>query len=494
MRPGVETDTLEFATSGVIPTDVSQGLMVGVTESGPTLPTSDNNVRNMDEYETVYAPSGETYLPGQLMYRAANEFFRQGGAGLYVGRTVGAGAARASADIPDNTTGIVLEAQAKGEGEWGNDLQVDVLSTTDNPDIPAGSFRLNVVRSSDDVLLEASPDISSVEGAITWANDSGYVEFDGGTSVGPPKDGSYGLSGGLNDVAGIDNTSWAAAIASLDDNLGPGILMLPGVTTDALHQQAALAAEEQGRIYIGDHIDDPDPALLIAASKVVTANGKRSRFSGLFAPWLIVPGRAANSVVKVPPSAAVAGRFSKNMSLGMSANEPAAGDNGLLSNILGYSQTWSSADRQTLNNNGVNVIIDKYGDSKIYGWRTTADPVNDKKWIALSNSILHSQILAMASAQGERFLFRQIDGGGRLIGQFQSALIGHVCMPLFLQGALYGSVPTEAYRVDVGPNVNTPDTIANNELRAIISVRSAPFGEVVKISVVKYLITELIPA
>jgi hypothetical protein len=492
MRPGVETETLDYASTSVIPTDVSQGLAVGVTESGPSVPSTDNNIRNMDEYETVYAPTGEAYLPGQLMYRAANEFFRQGGAGLYVGRVAGAAAVKASVDVPDNAAGIVLEATAKGVGEWGNDLDLTILLNAQNPDIPVTAYRINVLRNGE--VLESSPDILSTEGAITWSNDSGYIEFDGGTSVILPKNGTYSLTGGLNDVAGINNTTWQAGLDSLDDNLGPGMLMMPGITTDTLHQAAAAAAENHARIFIGDHADTDVVATLIAASKAVTVNGARSRFSGLFAPWLLVPGRSANSVVKVAPSAAVAGRFSKNMSLGMSANEPTAGDNGVLSNVLGFSQTWSATDRQNLNANGVNLIRDKFGDTKIYGWRTTADPINDKKWLALSNSILHSQIMALASEQGERFLFRQIDGGGHLIGRFQSALIGHVCMPLYTQGALYGNTPSEAYKVDVGPNINTPTTIANNELHAVISVRSAPFGELVKVAIVKYLITETIPA
>ena len=68
-----------------------------------------------------------------------------------------------------------------------------------------------------------------------------------------------------------------------------------------------------------------------------------------------------------------------------------------------------------------------------------------------------------------------------------------VCLPLFMQGALFGDSPREAYRVDVGDNVNTPVTIANNELHAVISVREATFGEVVTVYVVKYLVTETIP-
>jgi hypothetical protein len=189
----------------------------------------------------------------------------------------------------------------------------------------------------------------------------------------------------------------------------------------------------------------------------------------------------------------VMGVFARNMSLGYDANDPAAGELGRLRQALGMTQIYTDADRQTMNDNGFNVIKDVYGVIKIYGWRTTADPLNDPRWIALSNTILHREIVAEANSVGERFIFRQIDGQGRLIGQFGSALIGEVCMPLFMAGSLFGDTPEEAFKVDTGPSVNTDATIANNELHAVISVRMAPFGEEVDIAIVKYLVTEAIP-
>ena len=41
------------------------------------------------------------------------------------------------------------------------------------------------------------------------------------------------------------------------------------------------------------------------------------------------------------------------------------------------------------------------------------------------------------------------------------------------------------YQVDVGSNVNTPQTLANNELRAVLSVRISPLGALVTLTIVK---------
>jgi hypothetical protein len=494
VRPGINTETLERATTSVIPTDVSLGLMVGVTEAGPEVPTSDNILHNTDEYNTVYAPSGQSFTAGQRMLYSVEEFFRQGGASLVVSRVTGPASVPASVDVLDAADGVVLEVSAKGDGEWGNDLDVRIDLTADNPDIPANNYRINVVRRADDQLLEVSPDLGDTDSAITWAKtDSQNISIDGGVSVQLPDSATYSLTGGLNDITNITNADWQTAIDALGRNLGPGLLMLPGVTTDALHKYAATAAEPMGRVYLEDLPDTDDEATLIAAVKATTnSDGKRSRFSGAFAPWLIVPGQTSNAVRKVPPSVAVAGRFSANMALGMSANEPAAADNGILSRVLDFTQTWSDEQRENLNKNGVNVLMDVYGTPKIYGWRTTADPVNDKLWIALSNSLLHRQIIALSNVVMERFVFRQVNTS--LMSRFGAALVGHVCMPLYEQGALLGDTPQEAYKVDSGTNVNTPEVIENNELRAVISVRMAPFGEKLTVYLVKYAVNEAIPA
>jgi hypothetical protein len=190
----------------------------------------------------------------------------------------------------------------------------------------------------------------------------------------------------------------------------------------------------------------------------------------------------------------VAGLMARNDSAGVSQNQPSAGDRGVFRSALSVTQTWTDAERSTLNAAGVNVIRDMWQQTKVYGYRTTADPAADARWIPLSNSRLHRAIVAKAGAVGERFVFREIDGNGRLFAEFQSALIGEVCLPFYLAGSLYGSTPDEAFFVDVGSAINTPTTIGNNELHAVITARMSPFGEEVDIEIVKLLITEEVAA
>jgi hypothetical protein len=495
VRPGVNVTTRENAPPSTIPTDVGTGFMVGITEAGPLTPSGRDLVQNMDEYTAKYAPTGRTYTQGITMHDSAETFFNEGGNRLYVGRVVGPAAATAVKALNDSGAAIALNVAANGPGEWGNDIQVVVNTTTQDPNISAGNFRLIVKRVSTGEVFDSSPDLLDNTAAVAWSSGSSIIKITAGVSLLDPVAGSFTLAGGANDAAAITNTQWETAINNVSAALGPGILTVPGATTTAIQVAAAKHAQTRGRVVFLDGPDTATAATLVAAVKTIVDNSlKRSRYAGMFAPWLNVAGLAPGTVRKVPPSPVVAGAFARNMANGLSANEPAAGENGKVRSALGLTQLYSDTDRQTLNDNGINVVRDVYGVVKVYGWRSTADPAVDISWVNLGNSIMHRQIVAEAGAVGERFVFKQIDGQGRLASQFGGALVGEVCMPMFLNGSLFGEDPDDAFKVDTGPSVNTEATAANNELRAVIAVKMSPFGEEVNIEIVKYLVTETIPA
>jgi hypothetical protein len=99
------------------------------------------------------------------------------------------------------------------------------------------------------------------------------------------------------------------------------------------------------------------------------------------------------------------------------------------------------------------------------------------------------EIAALSDAIGESFLFEEIDGQGRLFSKFGSALTG-MLMPYWIAGSLYGQSPDQAFIVDVGPSVNTPTTIADNQLNAAIALRPSPFAEWINININKQLVTQ----
>jgi phage tail sheath protein FI len=174
-------------------------------------------------------------------------------------------------------------------------------------------------------------------------------------------------------------------------------------------------------------------------------------------------------------------------------DSPSAGLNGISHTAVGLSQVpfteGAGGQREDLNNNGVNVIMKRPSQLiEVFGWRTVVNAVTDPNWINFGNARLYMAIAADADQIAESFVFRVIDGKGQTMGEFNGALTG-MLLSYYQQGGLYGLSPDQAFNVDTGSQVNTPQTLANNELHAVMNVRMSPFAEFVVIEIVKTPIT-----
>ena len=74
----------------------------------------------------------------------------------------------------------------------------------------------------------------------------------------------------------------------------------------------------------------------------------------------------------------------------------------------------------------------------------------------------------------------------------ENAELKAMLVPFYVAGSLYGETFEEAAVVDTGPQVNTEETIANREIKAIIAVRMSHFGERVVIEISKVATTEAV--
>jgi hypothetical protein len=89
-----------------------------------------------------------------------------------------------------------------------------------------------------------------------------------------------------------------------------------------------------------------------------------------------------------------------------------------------------------------------------------------------------------------RARFDEIDGKGYVFSQLRTDLINEVCQPYFTAGSLYGESPEEAFRVDTGAQVNTPESIAARQIKAAMAVRPSGAAEFVTIQIVRTAITQ----
>jgi phage tail sheath protein FI len=288
-------------------------------------------------------------------------------------------------------------------------------------------------------------------------------------------------------------TNIAASLAQFASDLGPGQVSVPGRTTPATRLALAQHVEATGRIGIAASTNTNVVSTLTADATIASVTAFQERRMSLFGPWLTMPGVTSGSTRTMSPEAVVAGLMAKNDGEGVTPNEPSAGLLGESAYALAPLYSFTDVDRATLNLNGVNVLRALYGGVRVYGYRTLADPTSDDNWISLSNARLFMAIEAEAAAIAERYVFRQIDGQGTLISKFGGELTG-MLLPYWQRGSLYGTTPAEAFRVDVGPNVNTVASIAAGYLRANVILRVSQFAEEVVIELVKSRITEEVAA
>jgi hypothetical protein len=431
MRPGVDVISRALPPPRSAPTDTGVAFVVGDTVQGPLYQL----VHSMTEYVAAF---GDRSGAGNATYDAADTYFREGGAKLYVAPTNPTGGMTVGVQTAPTTA--ELEAMTRAE------LDVLAVSYGLNPaDYGTKAEELTAVEDH----LAASP-----------------------TAV---------------------DTGIAAALAALTKDLGPGQVFLADPAKAAVaDNQSALTAHcaATNRVALLSCADGDSAALKGAGLALQTdANG---RYAALFAPSALVPGVVAGTQRTVPYAAVEAGIIARN-DASYNPNIAAAGVLGQAVYALDLNGRYSDSDYQMLNDSGVNMARLIYGGVRTYGYRSCVDPVATPAWLDFGNARLNMGIVAQAEAIGENYVFSQLDGRGHTLSDFNGDLSG-MLLAYYNEDALYGATPADAFYVDTGSSINTPATIANGELHAVIGVRMSPFAEWVLIEIVKVAVNEALPA
>jgi hypothetical protein len=438
----------------------------------------------------------------QTIYDSLDEFFHDGGVQAYVSVVAGPSAVNASVVLQDTATPSAvntLTVTASGPGTWGNGVSVQVTAGT-----ASNSYVLSVLNNG--VIVAQSPNLFFPSDAITWASSLPSYQVlvtitNDGSATSPPNNnpatGTFALTGGVDNYAGITETQWTNALTAFTTNLGPGQVSAPGHTTAAGYVALAAHASTYNRVALLDVADNSSASTLVSQSTTFqTSAGNESSFAAFFAPWVQIPGiystnPAAVSPVPlrtVPPSAVAAALMAANDQTN-DANDPAAGPNGQSSYAIGVTQQYTAASLALLNGAGIDVIKNVNGVITLYGYRSTS---LDPNWVYLNNVRFRMQVQNDFDIIGEQFMFNEIDGQGHLFSRINAALSGR-CQAYWTNGSLYGSTPAQAFQINTGPQVNTPATIAAGQVNAECLLHMSQFGEFVVISVTKYLINSPFP-
>jgi len=283
-----------------------------------------------------------------------------------------------------------------------------------------------------------------------------------------------------------------ACLDLFTDAYGPGQVWAPGNVDPVLNTYLLQHALDHNRCAMLEVAPSQTSAQLITyATAYKTSPGVQR--SAMFAPLGIFPGVTPGTTRAIGWTAVAAGRVAYNDSHGINPDVPAAGVNGISAYALDLGMKYTDSEYTNLNSNGVNMAQYRWGALETYGWRTLADPTTLPDWWSFGFSRLRMAIEADAGAIAEQYVFSQLDGRGTTIAQFGGDLRA-MLVPYWEAGALYGQTAEDAFQVNVGSAVNTPTTIANGELHAVLMVRMSPFAEYVVIEIAKVSTTQAIAA
>lgn len=438
--------------------------------------------RSFDEFTTLL---GDRVTYGAGYDSAACYFGEAAGAGarIYVARVVGPAATKGTLTLKDRAVGAPLDTirvDASSEGAWSGDLTVEVQDG-----VIDSTF--TVILTLNGAEVERYSNLDSPAALVRAAASSTYVTVtDLGSATAAPGNNpaviaATPLSAGSDDRANVGQTELLAALDRFVAELGPGIVAIPGQDESiAATLGAHCAANRRIGVVAPAAGTSESSAQSIARGLRATANGQ---YLGLVYPWVQIPD-GAGGVRTVDPAGYVAGVRARTIGRAGTWCAP-AGDIAASRFVTGVETPLTAAQVSSLADDAVNPIRAMLGSVRLYGWRSlSADEVD---WRFLTAADVLNTVAWDAEQALEPYVFETIDGRGLLFTRVANELVG-ILQPIAAAGGLYARTedPQDpGYKVDTGPSVNTDATIAQGQIRANISLRISPVGQLIQITLTK---------
>jgi hypothetical protein len=280
------------------------------------------------------------------------------------------------------------------------------------------------------------------------------------------------------------------ALASFTSEFGPGQVIAPTETPGATtYGKLTDHAENTGRFALCDVANGATLTAMetLSAAFVAVTN---LDYGMLVGPWVNIPapaGTIGGSARQVPFSAAVAGLIARADALG-NPNRAAAGRDFPLQYVTSFVTDFTGDDADTALNAGFNLGITKYGVLQLYGFQTGMAQNTDNPFWQANASRARMWLIAQAKAVGENYMFKPIDGAGRLERRFQTDLTS-VCLALYNADGLYGATPADAFAVTTDASINTDTQIAQGHLTAVVEARFSMHAKSIEVDLVSVPVT-----
>jgi len=461
-RPGVYiSETLTPLAPSVDTSGSATAAFVGTTkQGGPVLPTF---VTSWSQYVTKFGGFGDG---SELLPYSVYEYFNNGGGGCFIVRAVNSSAVAANKSFLDSTpvTPVnVLKVTAIASGTWGNSIVVDIVASATRFDlvITKGStverfndLSLDPADSRSALNVVNSPVSGSALIVLTYLGPSPY------TSVNAPVVAvAQSLTSGTE---GTGSPDLAAAAQTLESIITPLDVNLPGIILNTTINPIVAWAETQGNVFLvvdGVQGADADTAAANATAQGALLSGgsalTASSTLALYAPWVIAddPSNAVPGASRaLPPGGFVLGQYARSDTVKGVQKAP-AGTSTTLRGALAPRFRYSTADLDTLNPLGVNVIRTTPGAGLcIWGARTIKQGMPDR-YVSVRRTLIY---LKYALTELSRpALFEENDSD---LWDYLTQVISQFLQTQWQIGTLKGAAATEAFYIKCDSENNPPST------------------------------------
>lgn len=470
--PGVDITTI--TRTGPVAQNLApsgQVFMAGMAERGST--TAPVLIRGIADFISKF---GQRVSYSHLYDNIAT-FFEEGGSQAYVVRVVGPSATKGTISVNDRQTvgEPSLKFDAKSAGAWSGDLDIVVS------DLASGTTQVNVVYSGVTVETFTGATVAAI---IEAFNDSEYVTVsdlasDGVAPDNKPAVGTYNVSAGTDDRSNITNTHYAAALALFNIAYGSGSVAIPGVGS-TVHAALISHAAAHRRVALLSETETASKATLVS-----TADGLNSEFAGLFAPWVQIASPTGSRYTS-PEGYVAAVRNRAHTEVG--PWRAPAGQIAIARSVIGLKYEYTRDEGNELDAAKVSVIRNINNSVRLYGWRSLSD--DTANYALLTGRDLLNFVVVASEAKLEQFVFQTIDGKGHLLAAIGGTMAG-VLEPIRAAGGVFekydgaGDLVDPGYIVETGSTVNTLENLANNEVKARVSLRPSPTAAMISVTIVK---------
>lgn len=481
--PGVVvTTTARSGPPSAPPQESGQGFFVGLLERGP----SDQPVKVRSAADLA-RKFGDRPSYGTL-YDNLEVFFREGGRTAHVARVVGPAATTGELTLSDRagTPVNTLKVQALGPGSWSDRLSVQVWDGHE-PD----TFRIVILL--DGEAVEDVTNLTSPDQAVAAFGRSSYVKVTNlGSATAAPDNNpaanseegavvSESLTAGTDDRASVTTQHYVDALDLFNKELGDGAVAIPGQTGSTVWDGIIEHCQTNNRIGILASTQGDSKETLMTHTATLD-----SEYAGLFAPHIKVRDGAGGTRTISPEGFVMACRNRAHAQSG--PWRAPAGEMGRSRSIVELNKVFSSTDADELDSAKVNIIRAVANGFRLYGWRSLS--ADSRNYRHLKDRDVLNRVTVDAERRLERYLFEPIDGRGQLISAITGELTG-MLEPIRQAGGLFenyneeGDFVDPGYEVDAGSEVNTPETLFNDEIRVALYLRVSPLGSLIRLNIVK---------